>query len=184
MSRLETHYNRITSLRADFSQTISSAFDSESARITGRLVMAGKKYRYETDEQTFVTDGVTAWIYLPEENQVLINDYVEDEQTFSPEQFFVDYEKNYNVALLETRTIDGDRHYVLELTPKSADSFFQKSVVYMRDRDNMVTRMDVTDVNDTRLLFELKNIRINAPLDAATFTFEPPAGAEVVNLRS
>ncbi len=183
LDRLERKYDSIQALRASFTQTLKSAFSGETASMEGKLVLAGEKYRVETKSQTMVTDGKTTWIYLADENQVLINSADTEEGGFSPSEFFTDFEENYNVNLVSTQTLDGAKHFVLKLEPKKPDSFFETATVWMRDRDNMITQMEVLDVNETTMFFKMKNIEENPTLPAGTFAFKTPAGAEVIDLR-
>ncbi len=81
-------------------------------------------------------------------------------------------------------THDGARHYRLNLKPKSPDSFFREATIWMRDRDDIITKLTVLDVNETRMVFTLDNIELNPVLDTDPFLFTPPDGVEVIDLRS
>lgn len=182
--RLKDKYDSIESLRAEFSQTMSSSYMDEQATSHGVLIASGEKYRVETEGQTLVTDGEVTWVYMPSQQQVLINDYMEDEQTFSVNEFLFDYDERFKLSDVQTSTLDGEDHFVVSLEPKSKDAFFTEATLSMRARDNVVTRLQVVDVNGTTMVFRLTNIQINPTLDAGVFSFTPPTGAEVVDLRS
>lgn len=182
--RLKDKYESIEALRAEFSQTMSSSYMDEEATSHGVLVASGDKYRVETEGQTLVTDGEVTWVYMPSQKQVLINDYSEDEQTFSVNEFLFNYEENFELSDVQKTTLDGEQHYVLSLEPKKDDAFFTEATLSMRDRDDVVTRLQVVDVNGTTMIFRLTNIQINPQLDSGVFSFTPPKGAEVVDLRS
>ncbi len=182
--RLKNKYDSIESLRAEFSQTMSSSYMDEQATSHGLLIASGEKYRVETEGQTLVTDGEVTWVYMPSQQQVLINDYMEDEQTFSVNEFLFDYDERFKLSDVQRSTLDGEDHFVVSLEPKSKDAFFTEATLSMRARDNVVTRLQVVDVNGTTMVFRLTNIQINPTLDAGVFSFTPPKGAEVVDLRS
>ena len=182
--RLKDKYESIEALRAEFSQTMSSSYMDEQATSYGVLVASGDKYRVETEGQTLVTDGEVTWVYMPSQQQVLINDYSEDEQTFSVSEFLFDYEENFELSDVKRTSLDGEQHFVLTLEPKKDDAFFTEATLSMRDRDDVVTRLQVVDVNGTTMVFRLTNIQINPKLDSGIFSFTPPKGAEVVDLRS
>lgn len=182
--RLKARYKSIQSVRAEFTQTTTSDYDDGAATTRGVLLMQGNKYRVETGDQTLVTDGKVTWVYVPRDRQVLVNDYVEDETTFSLNDFFFDYAERYRVTNVSTAQLDGQKHFVLTLVPKAQDTFFTEVVLSMRDRDELVTRLQVQDVNGNRMDFRLANIEVNPPIGAETFTFRPPQGVEVVDLRS
>ena len=182
--RLKDKYDSIESLRAEFSQTMSSSYMDEEATSRGVLVVQGDRYRVETEGQTLVTDGDVTWVYMPSQNQVLINDYNEDEQTFSISDFLFDYEDNYDASEVALTQLGGKRHFVLTLTPKKDDAFFTEATLSVRESDNVITRLQVVDVNGTTMIFNLENIQLNPPLQKNTFSFTPPEGTEVIDLRS
>ncbi len=182
--RLKEKYESIGTLRAEFSQTMSSSYMDEEATSTGTLVASGEKYRVETEGQILVTDGTVTWVYMPSQNQVLINDYAEDDQTFSISEFLFDYDERFDVSSVTTTSIDGERHYVLSLEPKSREAFFTEAVLSLRARDDIITRLQVVDVNGTTMIFNLTNIELNPALKVDEFSFTPPDGAEIIDLRS
>lgn len=182
--RLKDTYESIDALRAEFSQTMSSEFMDEEATSRGLLIASGEKYRVETDGQTLVTDGAVTWVYMPSQGQVLINDNTDDEATFSVSEFLFDYDDKFELSDARSTSLDGESHYVVTLEPRSNDAFFTEATLWMRSRDNVVTRLEVVDVNGTKMLFRLMNIQLNPKLEAGIFSFTPPEGAEVVDLRS
>lgn len=184
LRRLQNKYDALQSLRAEFTQTMTSEYMDGPQRFTGRLVMQREKYRVETGAQTIVTDGRTMWIFNNAENQVLINDYVQDETSFSINDFFRNFDDLYNVRTTQAVTLAGKKHHRMELRPKRADSFFKAVTLWMRDADDVITRVEVLDANEVKMTFELTNIVLNPAVNGSTFQFTPPRGAEVVDLRS
>ncbi len=182
--RLKDKYDSIESLRAEFSQTMSSSYMDEEATSRGVLVVQGDRYRVETEGQTLVTDGVVTWVYMASQKQVLINDYNNDEQTFSISEFLFDYDENFNASSVRASEVRGKRHFVLTLTPKKDDAFFTEATLSVRESDNVITRLQVVDVNGTTMIFHLENIQLNPSLQENVFSFTPPEGTEVIDLRS
>ena len=182
--RLLAKYNTIDALRAEFTQTMSSAYLDQEESFSGLLILQGEKFRIETGTEVLVVNGQTTYVYRPNEQQVLINDVVEDEASFLPTDFLLHHDERFDVLDVDVVTYNGERHYRLNLKPKSADSFFRQATLWMRDRDDIITKMTVLDVNETRMVFTLDNIELNPSLDADTFNFTPPDGVEIIYLRS
>ena len=135
--RLKTKHESISTLRAQFSQSMTADYFDEPETATGSLVMQGDKYRVETPAQTLVTDGVLTWIYNVGENQLLINDYVEDETTFSINTFFREFDELYEVAGVERADAaarGGGDHFVMTMTARLPESFFRTVTIHMRAR--------------------------------------------------
>ena len=182
--RLLAKYNAIDALRAEFTQTMSSSYMDQEESFTGLLILQGEKFRIETGTEVLVVNGQETYVYRPGEQQVLINDVVEDEASFLPNDFLLHHDERFDVLDVDEVTYDGERHFRLNLKPKSPDSFFREATLWMRDRDDVITKLTVLDVNETRMVFTLDNIELNPSLDADTFSFTPPDGVEVIDLRS
>jgi outer membrane lipoprotein-sorting protein len=121
---------------------------------------------------------------MPSQKQVLINDHSEDEQSFSISDFLFNYDERFTVADVKANGAGSDRHFVLSLKPKAKDTFFTEATLSMRERDDIITWLQVVDVNGTKMIFKLTNIEINPSLGKGVFTFIPPKGTEVIDLRS
>ena len=184
LQRLQEKYEAIEALQAEFSQTMSSPYSNTENKFTGQVVLKDNQYRVETGTQTLVTNGETTWIYSPGENQVLINDYKEDETTFSLNDFLFNYHDRYEVTGTKAVQLDGEKHLRIRMKPKRKNDFFREMTLWMRDRDAMVTRLEVVDRNDTRMTYVLTDIKLNPQVSSQTFSFTPPQEAEVVDLRS
>lgn len=182
--RLRAKYDGVQSVKAEFTQTLTSSYSKESSSSSGTVYLQGNKYRVEAAGQTLVTDGKVTWVYLPSDKQVLINDYQKDETTFSLNDFLFAHRDRYNVVKSTTTRLDGQKHHVLTLKPKQKDAFYTEVVLSMRDKDNVVTRLQVQDLNGTKMFFTLKNIQLNPKLNSTVFTFQPPKNVEIVDLRS
>lgn len=184
VKRLEDRYNTATALRADFTQTMSSAYSDIQESFSGTLVLQGSRYRVETGRQTLVTDGAMTWIYNADENQVLVNRNEDGVEDFSVDKLFSDYSERFIVRSIEAENLGGRAHHVLQLEPRDPDSFFENVTVWMRADDAVISRIRVVDQNETTMLFDLTNVDFEPTVDESTFTFTPPAGAEVIDLRS
>lgn len=178
LDRLRMRYETTDALRAHFTQSVGET------TMQGTLVLRGDAYRIETPDQMLVTDGTTSWVYSKADGQVLVNDAVADETTFSPADFFTHYPDRFDVRVASSETLDGVRHDVLRLTPKNDDAFLREVTLWVRSADTLPRRVLIIDGNGTRLVFDLRDVEVNPPLRSDLFRFVPPRGAEVVDLRS
>ena len=184
VNQLQNKYANIDALEATFTQEITSPFGEQGAISTGTLLLSGVQYRVETENQTFVTDGTTTWIFNAYANQLLVNDFVQDETTFSIADFLLNFNEAYHVLNASQRVIDGEIYYEMEMEPKEDNTYFKRVTLWMRDSDSLVTRLHVLDVNDAELEFNLQNIQLNPNLGSDAFQFYPPDNVEIIDLRS
>ena len=168
----------IDALRAQFTQRIGDA------EMNGTLALRGDAYRIDTGDQILVTDGTTSWVYSKPDNQLLVNDAVADETTFSPADFFTHYPDRFDVTVEGQESLGGVRHDRLRLVPKTDNAFLREVTLYVRSTDALPTRAVLADGNGTTVTFDLRDVEVNPRLSSDTFRFEAPEGAEVVDLRS
>jgi outer membrane lipoprotein carrier protein len=183
LDAVEARYRALTGLSARFSQVTEPDGGGASARLEGRLLLQGNKYRIETPEETLVTDGTTTWVYTPADSQVIVNDASDDPSTLSPRTFFTDYGRRYRAARMEPAASGRDASTVLHLVPRDAASNYETVALWVRE-DDVVTRLRVTDAAGTTYTISLDRIALNPGLGPSTFRFTPPDGVEVVDLRS
>jgi len=184
VERLTERYAAIDVMQARFVQTTESAFMDETERFSGTVVFKGDAYRIETSNQTIVTDGVTTWVYTRSEGQVIINDYVDDESTFSLTTFLQEFDQEYESESGESVTVDGVRHDRLNLQPVDDFAAFRSVSMWVRSTDLLVTRLEVIDLNDVEMTFELSDLRVNPSVESDSFVFDVPDGVEIVDLRA
>ena len=183
VERLRTKYDSIDGLRATFTQTMSSEFLDAPESSSGVVLLSGKRIRIETANQTFVTDGAVTWLYDSTADELLINDYIEEEM-FPVREFLFDYDANYEVVAVESASVGNVSVKVVRLRARDESTPYREVSISVRDTDDVINQLDILDVNDTRMVFMLQDIELNPQLGDDTFSFTPPDGASVIDLRS
>jgi outer membrane lipoprotein carrier protein len=182
--RLQKRYESIEDATARFSQHVKFGFSKIEQDFAGTLKMKKPhKYRIETEYQTLVTDGVTVWSYSPVNKQVLIDRYKETPDSFTPEQFLLNLPANYFASIVPQEKPGEGSMIVLKLVPKDDQSFVKSMKVWVEESSWVVRKVEMLDVNDTEKTYTVQEIKINTNLKENTFSFTPPAGTEVVDLR-
>jgi outer membrane lipoprotein carrier protein len=180
MTRLRAKFEEVGAFSARFRQTLDADYTNSSSTIEGTIILSGDKYRIETSGQTIVTDGETTWVYIVEDQQVIINDFVEDEGSFSPGHFLNDQTERYDVSFAE---VQSPETYVVLLEATSPDTYLESATLWIDQSAYTVSRIDVVDVNGASIRFEMSEIDLSVDPDDSTFTYEPTNEVEVVDLR-
>ena len=184
LRRVQSNYESADGLRAAFRQETRSPFTEGTASFAGTLLLRGDQYRVETPQQTLVTDGATLWIYNPEANQVIINQYVNDETIITPDEIFTDYLERYAIATTRTTEVDGTTFVEIDLTADQPDAYYTDVTVRVRRADAILAQVTLNDQNGATTVFQLEDVQLNPTFPDNVFTFDPPADADVVDLRS
>lgn len=184
LSDVQAAYETLDGLQASFTQVIGSSFADGSTRVEGSVLLSGDKYRVTTPNQTVVSNGQTTWIYTPADSQVVVND-ADTEGTVTPKTFLTASAERYEVRSSTRTTRLSSPHVRLTIASTDSSSRFAEATLWVRTNDQMVTRMRATDRNGSTLDLRLRALVINPPAlrSDAPFTFSPPSGVEIVDLR-
>jgi outer membrane lipoprotein carrier protein len=169
---------------AEFTQHVKFGFSKIEQSFAGILRMKKpNKYRIESEYQTVVTDGATVWSYSSVNNQVLIDRYKENQNSISPEKFLLTIPAQYYATRLGREKLGEIQTIALKLVPKDDRSFVKSVKVWVEEGSWVVQKVTIVDINETETTYTLKSIKLNTNLKEQVFTFVPPTGAEVVDLR-
>lgn len=137
------------------------------------------------EEYLIITDGVTVWIYRPEDNQVMLGRSVDYFGSKEGADFFSkpgELSKEFIVELAPEKLQEKD-HYVLRLVPRTERPSLAELYLSISKETFDVAKSVSSNVfgDETTLRFE--RYRFDRALDPSLFVFEIPNGAEVVQLQ-
>ena len=182
--QLQHRYEMIDDAVIQFDQDVKIGYSNIEQSYSGILKMKKPKhYRIESEHQTIVTDGVTVWAYSAANHQVIVDNYKENSNSISPEQFMINLPANYYASLMGYEKQSPGKVILLKLVPKDDRSFVKSVKLSVEENGWMVRKIVILDVNETETTYTVKDIKLNTNIKEKTFTFETPAGAEVVDLR-
>ncbi|HID29251.1 MAG TPA: outer membrane lipoprotein carrier protein LolA [Desulfobacterales bacterium] len=148
----------------------------------GRPGMMRWHYRIP-EEYLLIADGVTVWIYRPEENQVMVGrsvDYFGGGADFFSKPG--ELSKEFIVERAPQKLQEKD-HYVLRLVPRTERPSLAQLYLFISKETFDVAKSVSSNVfgDETTLRFE--RYRFDQALDPSLFVFDIPNGAEVVQLQ-
>nr|NIS40470.1 outer membrane lipoprotein carrier protein LolA [Desulfuromonadales bacterium] len=170
-------------------------FDRQSAQ---RVPLTMFRWEYEQPtQQEIVSNGQKMWVYLPENNQVILSDVEFSSQTRpdDPMTFLTglgNLSRDFLITWATPNT-DVEGNYVLELRPRRVSQMIQRLVIVV-DRDAVleltrngsvgdffpILSSTVYDPNGNATLIEFHDVRVNRGLSDNFFDFIMPAGVDVV----
>lgn len=185
VAAVESTYASITSLRADFVQVTRSASMGQETRQKGKVQLARpKKMRWDfqaPDASTFVTDGHTMWVYSSANNQVIVSTVAAGSGSGMTELLddLNNLDELFTVTLLDGADSPAKAAYQVELVPKKQANF-KKLRLTLSKKKYEVQQVLLTDQFDNQVDLSFSQIRTNQPIPDSTFTFQIPAGAQVI----
>ena len=197
---------RINDYRADFAQEARIAALDRVQRAKGQVSVrfdhrrAGQEptvlfhweYR-EPSPQELVSDGTTLWVYLPENNQVIVSavDRAATPRENDPMAFLTglgNLSRDFQIGFA-TPERDERGNYLLELRPRVASALLERMLVTVsraavetpgRGLTFPIVATTVVDPSGNSTRIEFSAVRVNSNIPAGHFSFTPPPGTDVV----
>lgn len=179
---LQDFFKNVTSMQAEFTQTVSAKGFSEKDTSKGvfRLLRPGR-FRWDYTkpyEQHIIADGDKLWIHDVDMEQVIVKPLnLVLGQTpavlLSGTESLTD---RFEIEELPSRKDEGLAWVVLR--PKGGESSYEK-LLFGFSRDN-VQAMELVDSFGQVTLLRFSAVKRNPKLDVSIFRFEPPAGVDVI----
>jgi outer membrane lipoprotein carrier protein len=184
-ARIDARYNAMKSLRADFTEIYSGSGVRRSESGTLWIKKPGKmRWEYASPEKKiFVTDGATAWFYVPGERQARRTSLKKLDDLRSPLRYLLGrskLEKELRGLSLAPDVLPetaGD--VVLRGIPVGMEERISQ-VLLESDGQGFLRRIVMEEPDGSRTEFQLENQRENIATSDAAFSFQPPAGVEVL----
>jgi len=184
LERVRERYEEIEDAEILFSQKITFSKTSLEQKASGRLLLKKEnKYRLELNDQTVVTDGVTVWSYSPDTDQVIIDVFKVDDRFLTPEKVLTGGPDDFSATVLEREKSGKAGLVVLKLAPRTDDSFITSLKLWVDEDSWLIRQVEVLEFSGKKTAYIISDLNTNIGLPADTFSFIPPEGAEVVDLR-
>jgi outer membrane lipoprotein-sorting protein len=182
-------YRSLASLTADFVQVIDNPM-IDSAESRGTLIQAGPaklSMRFsEPPKEAVVIDGEHVWVYTPSTvpDQVLRLSVPSGGPVYGYNllAWFLDRPaERYTARYLRQDRIGGRAMDVVELVPAVPDLPFDRAVLWLDRADALPRRLEITEKSGALRTLALSKLRMNRKIPDATFEFQVPPGARVVD---
>lgn len=183
---VDARYNHIHTLEAQFTETYSGSGATRSESGTLLLKKPGRmRWDYtEPRPKMFLTDGATAWFYVPGENQVRRMPVKQLDDLRSPLRYLLGKTKlekefdDLHIALNEKPVKAGD--IVLEGVPKGLRERVSRTLLEITPT-GYIQRIVVEELDGSVTEFRFLQQKENVEIPDAKFKFTPPQGVEVVS---
>ena len=190
IGRLQKKFDDLETLSARFVKRHYWQLMDQHQEIKGQLlVQRPNRFRFESNAQTIVSDGKTAWNYAPANEQVLVSDYETVEKDRSYEKLLFDlillggYAESFESQYIGEERIDRKSCHVVELVTRQEDAYIHKIRLWVDNRMWVVRQVEYRNIHDDVTTFGLSDIKVDKKVAANRFAFRVPKGVELIDLR-
>ena len=182
---VDRHYNRLESLQTAFTEIFRGGGLSRTEDGVMYLKKPGKmRWEYKMPrEKVFVTDGKTAWFYIPGERQARRTAVKNLDDFRSPLRYLLGktkLEKEFvGLSLVTAEQPSAPGNLILRGVPKGMEDRVQESRLEVTP-DGQIVRISVEELDGTYTEFRFRDPKENVQVADQRFRFVPPPGVEVM----
>lgn len=180
MDRVSKKLQSYTTLKAEFSFTLSNPEEKIDDTHDGSLLLNGSKYRLNIMGILAICDGETLWTVNEELKEANIIDPDENEM-FNPKSIFTLYEKNFKY---EPVAVAGDK-ITVDLFPTGKDETYSRIRMDILKSKDQIDRVVYFSKDGNQYIIKIKSFSSNIPADERMFVFDAKQfpGVKVFDMR-
>ena len=184
-SAVDAHYNHLRTLQAEFTELYRGSGMERTESGTLWLKKPGKmRWEYRSPkEKLFVSDGKTAWFYVPEDRQARKSSAKKVEDLRSPLAFLLGKTKLERelrgLSLAPDIEPLGSGDVVLRGIPKGLEDQISEIVLEVTP-DNRIARLIMQEVDGASTEYRFSDQQEDVNIQDARFGFKPPAETEIM----
>lgn len=166
---------------------ITFRIKEEGVRISGKLLMDGSKFVYDTEEMKIWYDGTTQWTLQMRDgyNELYINSpTVEDQQSINPYLLLNNYKENFNITDGGEKSFGGNLTHMVTLKANNDSQEIKNLNIYIAS-DGMLSLLEIIAPDGHPYKIEVRSMRNGLTFPKNTFTYQPESYSadEVIDLR-
>jgi outer membrane lipoprotein-sorting protein len=176
------------SLRAKYSLMKTVELDFQSVEPVSGIVgslQAEKsgKYILTLSDRKIICDNHTIWNIIPNRKMVSISS-VKNKPTTSIDVILFTFLYSYQPISIKEYSVGKSNLLALELHPKgqSASLGIKKLRVFIKKGSTNIERISADDGSQD-MVWDIKKLKINSKLQPSLFSYSPPVGIEVIDMR-
>ncbi|MFA5817083.1 MAG: outer membrane lipoprotein carrier protein LolA [Bacteroidales bacterium] len=180
MERVSKKLQSYTTVKADFSFTLSNPEEKINDTHEGSLFLNGSKYRLTIMGIMALCDGETLWTVNEELKEANIIDPDENEM-FNPKSIFTLYENNFKY---EPVAVAGDK-VTVDLFPADKEETYLKIRMDILKSKDQIDRVTYYSKDGNQYIIKIKSFSSNIPADDRMFVFDEKQfpGVKVFDMR-
>jgi outer membrane lipoprotein-sorting protein len=180
-------YDRISTLCADFEQSLSVPLLKQEQTGRGRLCQS-RPDRFamrftEPEGDVVVVDGTYVWVYYKSQDPKTVLRFPVGAAPGRFDlygEFLQEPAEKYTATLDGREAVEGHDAYRIRLVPRTSASF-KAAVVWIDVDDRLLRKVRVEEENESVRTVTLSNMDPAAQAPSGWFTFTPPPGAQVIS---
>jgi len=184
LDQMSEKYTGMSAYKADFTHSMTNETEDINEKFEGKITVKGDKFRLLMSGQEIYSNGSTVWTYLPEVNEVNIDNYY-PASDMSPSKIYTAYKDGYKYLYINDVSEEGKSLSVVDLVPEDTGSQFFKIRLKINKSNKNLHSWEIFDKAGNKYLYHITNFTPDVNVNDGHFEFDASKhkGVEVIDLR-
>jgi outer membrane lipoprotein carrier protein len=188
VDRAVAAYNALSSVRAEFTQTITNPLTNTRLSARGEFVRRRPNLLSITFTNPrgdrIVADGRAVWVYLPSSAPGQVMRFAANDLNAArvdpASQFLLNPRARFTITDGGLATVRGRAAREVVLVPRERNGPFTRARVWIDERDSMIRQFEITEPTGLVRHVTITRLQTNVAVRPSTFQFTPPRGTRVI----
>lgn len=178
-------YKNIPAYEATFTQTLENQQADINEDFSGKITVKGEMFRLDMGGQEIINNGKTVWTYIPEINEVNIDNYSPEAGEMTPSKIYAAYKNGYKYVYLEEQQEGGKSYDIIDLVPENKNDQFFKIRLMIDQKAKTLKSWTMFDKSGNKYIYDITDFKVLNDIKDSFFQFDKGKynGVEVVDLR-
>ncbi|MCF6360906.1 MAG: outer membrane lipoprotein carrier protein LolA [Cyclobacteriaceae bacterium] len=185
LDAMSTKYKAIPSFTSNIDYTMVNKADGVNNTFEGSIAVKGDMYSLKMGGQEVINNGITVWTYLPDDNEVNIDNHSAEAGDITPSSIYTIYKNGFTYVLLTPVTVAGKKYDVIDLISTDKEAQFYKIRLEIAQSDKTLGKFTMFDNEGSEFSYTISNFNSKVNLKDSDFVFDEAvhSGVEVIDLR-
>lgn len=165
-------YQKIPSFTADIAYSMVNKTEDIDESYAGTISVKGDMYRLNMAEQEVINDGETVWTYLPDANEVNIDNHDAEAGDITPSTIYDIYKDGYKYLLINVMTAEGQKFNVVDLVPNDKNAQYFKIRLEIGVSSSLLRQFTLFDKEGSEFSYLISKFKDNVNLADDYFKFD------------
>jgi outer membrane lipoprotein carrier protein len=189
VDRAVAAYERLNTLRAEFTQTITNPLTDTRLTARGEFVRRAPNLLSITFSEPagdrIVADGEAVWVYLPSSAPGQVMKFSASNMAAArmdpASQFLVETHTRFTINDAGIASVRGRAARQIVLVPRQSNGAFTRARVWIDEQDSMIRQFEITEPSGLVRHVVITRLQPNVAVRPSAFEFTPPQGARVID---
>ena len=157
----------------DFKYSLENTKENIRQDTRGDASMSGDKYVLNLMGTTQLFDGTKIYTIIPEDEEINISTYVEDDDNaITPSKMMTFYKEGYTYKWDITQNVKGRQIQYVKLTPIDSNAEVKSILLGIDKQTKNIYNLIQEQDNGTKITITVNSFKANQPLSETLFTFD------------